>query len=1049
MRIVRYDHFTKFNSNKACRALIMCAALAAVTGCYHDDTFDESQNPGGPLRICVSTPQAWSPDTPSHPAGGPKARLDDVDIRRIESPDGSPLYLIAEISEAGPAEPAGPDSRGTLIESGDDFYGSFGMTAILRGGDETSAFAENLEMAKAGTGDWKPTSETKWPSAADLHFYAYAPYCYDGSSDNSQGSIAYVAEKHALEVVVATDVKQQRDIMTAHALHYAGISPNVSLSFGHAMTAVTFKTGDAMSAGTVNSVQVSGVYGAGTLDLISGQWTLDPDRILSEGFTSESDVVLERDPGSADDSHITAPDQPIDNDGEYIFIMVPQTLPKDAKLTVTFTDAVSKTERTLTASLGGQTWRSGTRVAYSLSSKGIVVEPHMEVGFAAVQPTSSTEAGRTQIDSAAIIPISGFIPDFRIKAYADVYQFNESSNKVELKRVGMTDLAVSWATTPDAASWTDANWTKRTDPVYGNDDESDDYAVGSILIEPRAVFETMRSGLYDQPVQGAAGSPQSLAKGGETANCYMVHAPGYYSFPLVYGNATDGPAAYTYLGSELGTPDYNDYKINEPRNFVLKNFVDYNDKAITTPYITDAADAVLVWQDSPSLITDIKLDNGSVTFKIDKESINQGNAVIAVRDAAGNILWSWHIWVTHHTWGDGDLISLPNNFPGSTNDYELTPTNLGYCDPHEADQQARKYYVRVTASLPDGSTQTHTSENAYDQAGIEGSEAGDNTYYQWGRKDPMLPGIWNENTLADAYLTTDYGTYNMANKPYYPGVYRFMKADCFDGKTIGESIRYPYQFFQHDPAVATTASTKSPARYWRGHWHGGDKAGASGIKTIMNYWDSQLATIVTATGRASQGSDQFPTKTVYDPCPPGFCVPPANAFLSFSSNGTKAGANSFTAYADGRFNRDGTSAEHPTGWTIVPVDSVGNTGAPVSFPATGLRDMGVGNKRVPYWFDNMTKPAFADLTFVASSTFQRSNSSASSPTEYYYYASSLLLFYIDDRVTHGNIPEDPDNNDGFMKVDPTSPSTPNDAVSINGGSNNAYGCSIRPVKRTQ
>lgn len=44
--------------------------------------------------------------------------------------------------------------------------------------------------------------------------------------------------------------------------------------------------------------------------------------------------------------------------------------------------------------------------------------------------------------------------------------------------------------------------------------------------------------------------------------------------------------------------------------------------------------------------------------------------------------------------------------------------------------------------------------------------AGDNTYYQWGRKEPMLPGIYNKEVrdVADGSSDTQF---NMIDKPYY------------------------------------------------------------------------------------------------------------------------------------------------------------------------------------------------------------------------------------------------------------------------------------------
>ena len=128
----------------------------------------------------------------------------------------------------------------------------------------------------------------------------------------------------------------------------------------------------------------------------------------------------------------------------------------------------------------------------------------------------------------------------------------------------------------------------------------------------------------------------------QTANCYVINAPGQYSLPLVYGNAIKdgGTNASAYTSQSSGT-------------YVLKTFVNHLDAAITDPYIYNNAgctplDAVLVWQDEENLVTNVRLssDKHSLTFDVPQATIKQGNAIVAVRDADSRIMWSWHIWVT-------------------------------------------------------------------------------------------------------------------------------------------------------------------------------------------------------------------------------------------------------------------------------------------------------------------------------------------------------------------------------------------------------------------
>ena len=128
-----------------------------------------------------------------------------------------------------------------------------------------------------------------------------------------------------------------------------------------------------------------------------------------------------------------------------------------------------------------------------------------------------------------------------------------------------------------------------------------------------------------------------------TANCYMVHAPGTYKLPLVYGNAIKN--------GQLNERAYN------PGNGYL--FYNHNDDPITAPWITkgtggtginkgmgiNAVSASVLWQDSQGLISSPAISNHYLTFTVPAETIAGGNAVIVIKDGSDNILWSWHIWI--------------------------------------------------------------------------------------------------------------------------------------------------------------------------------------------------------------------------------------------------------------------------------------------------------------------------------------------------------------------------------------------------------------------
>ena len=112
------------------------------------------------------------------------------------------------------------------------------------------------------------------------------------------------------------------------------------------------------------------------------------------------------------------------------------------------------------------------------------------------------------------------------------------------------------------------------------------------------------------------------------ANCYVAGATGRtYRFPAtVMGNGFTTPATADYAGAGAAPG--------------------------VTPETLAPKSAQLLWQTEPNLIVDVKLRSNQVYFTLNGEvggTLTEGNAVIAVfseADGGGDILWSWHIWVT-------------------------------------------------------------------------------------------------------------------------------------------------------------------------------------------------------------------------------------------------------------------------------------------------------------------------------------------------------------------------------------------------------------------
>ena len=247
----------------------------------------------------------------------------------------------------------------------------------------------------------------------------------------------------------------------------------------------------------------------------------------------------------------------------------------------------------------------------------------------------------------------------------------------------------------------------------------------SIVISPADRHNPGIDALESATARGTEANPWDLSlhniNGGSisktTANCYVITAPGWYKFPLVYGNA--------YKGGNTNTDAYK-HTLSSYNGHYLKNFKDANNNNISQPDISGITRVALQWQDAQDLVTvdDLKLDNGYVIFHIEKENIREGNAVIAAYKN-NTIFWSWHIWVTPY-------VKSNVSIKGKT----YMARNLGWCEGGETIWDARK--VVITFKQKESNlTRTLTIT----QSGNTETVLGSGPHYQWGRKDPMIPPI--------------------------------------------------------------------------------------------------------------------------------------------------------------------------------------------------------------------------------------------------------------------------------------------------------------------
>lgn len=203
----------------------------------------------------------------------------------------------------------------------------------------------------------------------------------------------------------------------------------------------------------------------------------------------------------------------------------------------------------------------------------------------------------------------------------------------------------------------------------------------------------------------------------EPANCYIISKPGRYLIPMYKGNTTTQLTGVTQAET-----------------------IDINGSSANT--ITDAQ---IVTRDGSEFVlfnANMPVSGGTIT----PTTVAGGNKLMTVKDQNGNILWSWHLWFCDDDLRpdlDVSMTRYPNN-SGNWNQYYVMNRALGATNPITLNNLGiGSSVLGYLASF----------------IGIELNDFvwQDGLYYQWGRKDPLLPtseNIDGSTSLTEAYSSS-------------------------------------------------------------------------------------------------------------------------------------------------------------------------------------------------------------------------------------------------------------------------------------------------------
>lgn len=829
-----------------CKVGILLAAdacLVLCASCSKDEAVNIQDEPGK-LSFKVSFSDVWNV-VPTRTSES-KQTMEET----FQLGDSGLWVTSTEESNIGFGDMTGTRAAAVGVTN---FYPSFGVYGyVYTGGgtwkdNHTTArlYVKGQVASEVGTDLWNTATMHYWPgSQYRMKFFAYAPYDAGAvTAIDNQLRIAYTVPEEVgkqVDLLIADDVETApatEDTKATYSITVPGdYNKPAKLHFYHALTAVKIKAAGDL-AGTVKSVRLSGVKDSGVHEFGIASWNTE-NVDATALFSQDLDVKLSG--GKTEDQIIT--------DGEATFMMIPQTLGDDAALEVTFDDG-----STLTGSLAGREWPMGRTVVYRIS------RTKDEYVFEATQPEGFSYKGGNH--------------DFTVTSYRKVVK-----DGVESREPVRWQTAESAYSTDGGATWnaTKPGWLSS----ITRSGVGEAMSCSSVVSAQTYTFKPDDDKLNGQPmVSGYDLSTQGGKTAVNTANCYIVNAPGSYTLPLVYGNAV-----------KEGHDNTSSYISAVDGENILKTFVNHLDKPISSPYIyenenCEPADAVLVWQDVQNLITpnSIKLsgDKHSLVFEVSKETIKQGNAIVAVRDSERRIMWSWHIWVTDYQLGE-DIKTVTDH---DGNKYQMMPLNVGWCNGGTKEYAARSVMVKIIQS-ESGITQVVT----INQMAFSGRVAGRNTYYQFGRKDPMLPGENKTNGI-------------LLDSKCYSEEYPFVPKGEVK-VSIGTSIQNPNILYRDNDIAPYDWSSDSYDNRWSAN-------GASTAGDVV--------------------------KTIYDPSPVGYSLPASRVFTGFTSTGTASSPESV----------NGILVGNDDGWNLNCVDAEGRASM-IFFPFLGCRSPSDGALSVAY-----------------------------------------------------------------------------------------------------
>lgn len=753
--------------------------------------------------------------------------------------------------------------------------------------------------------NWRNSVEWPYDQGEYMKFYAVSPsletinMSATGESYSTPPLLTYTLPEEADELLDVLYGESEHISIAAGPAGSVSTNPQqenlgkdnkfVNLRFRHITTAVRFSQGTIPSKIVIKSIaiegsRVAGTYNPAALDAATateGAWTFAP------GAATRNYTVAASHTGTGNEGATGVPIA-----GTPTLFLLPQTLPSGAMMRVTLTetlDDLRTKDHTVTCSLAGDVWKKGYTVDYKITI-GRLQEGYYLTADGNVELEHNTNAVSSTLNVQSYQLLYDYSSGTRVASYSPVTwdidgvsAYDSADDREWVPMSGRTAKGLSWLADFRGILNADTHYNGGADATATYTIAGQSKALSTshdvvLSANNTPAASNLDLSMYD-PYVGAESRSEA-----ETANCYIVNRVGSYTFPLVYGNkSSDGAEAACFKdhqGNVISHINIRD-QVGVYGTAVAADATSLGDKYLWEPTgytpagkptIESTLRVQLLWQDVNGFITSptVSATYNNIGFTVGTSV--PANAVLALQarkvyydgtwDNRSNItygpwetLWTWHIWMTDEVYRNqgvedetsydayyingskdkakADHIAEVQDYDTPATTYKILPVNLGWVpdDDNFGLYKKREVWIKLKQTGTDNVAKVHITQNARQEL-----YTGTGTVYQWGRPT-AFPALRNINgNVRNVY---DISGNNITSQ--------FVLA-LADGQ--GDAIAKPYGVLQ----------LESNANSWF------DVSSLDYNEATEHMWNSD-------------------SKTVYDPCPPGFRVPPAKVFRTFSKTG--------------------------------------------------------------------------------------------------------------------------------------------------------------------